>query len=303
MTEILRFGLIGAQDIKFGTGTFEVRLADGRTVTLDEVNLGDLGVNLTAGSVVFVATDLSLTQDNANLFWDDTNNRLGIGTAAPSQPLHVVGIILTEANLTFRSGTSFVGTLDHAITAARTWTLPDSTDTIVLLTATQVLTNKTLTAPVIATIVNTGTLTLPTSTDTVVGRATTDTLTNKTLSSAVIAGVAPATPTANVLYVDLVPKAWVKTSGAGAWTIDGDVNISSILDNGVGDPTVNFATAMVDTNFAALCTVIQDAAPSDRLVAQETARSTTSVRFLLENSVGTDTDPDGGISVLIMGSQ
>lgn len=44
-------------------------------------------------------------------------------------------------------------------------------------------TNMTLTAPVIATITNTGTLTLPTSTDTLVGRATTDTLTNKTLDA------------------------------------------------------------------------------------------------------------------------
>jgi hypothetical protein len=131
----------------------------------------------------------------------------------------------------------------------------------------------------------------------------TQTLTNKTLSGAVITGAAPATPTANVLYADLVPKAWVKTSGGGAWTIDGDVNVSSILDNGAGDPTINFATAIADTNFAALCTVIQGALPSDRLVAQETARSTTSVRFLLENSSGVDTDPDGGISVLIMGSQ
>jgi len=56
------------------------------------------------------------------------------------------------------------------------------------LTGTQTLTNKTLTAPVIATIVNTGTLTLPTSTDTIVGRATTDTLTNKTLTSPIISG-------------------------------------------------------------------------------------------------------------------
>ena len=58
--------------------------------------------------------------------------------------------------------------------------------TVATLTGTQTLTNKTLTAPVIATISNTGTLTLPTSTDTLVGRDTTDTLTNKTLTSAVL---------------------------------------------------------------------------------------------------------------------
>ena len=54
--------------------------------------------------------------------------------------------------------------------------------TVVTLTGSQTLTNKTLTAPVISTITNTGTLTLPTSTDTLVGRATTDTLTNKSIS-------------------------------------------------------------------------------------------------------------------------
>jgi hypothetical protein len=52
---------------------------------------------------------------------------------------------------------------------------------VVGTTATQTLTNKTLTSPVIGSIVNTGTLTLPTSTDTLVGRAT---LTNKTISGA-----------------------------------------------------------------------------------------------------------------------
>jgi hypothetical protein len=63
-----------------------------------------------------------------------------------------------------------------------TLTLPTATDVLVARDTTDTLTNKTLTAPVIATIVNTGTLTLPTSTDTLVGRATTDTLTNKSLS-------------------------------------------------------------------------------------------------------------------------
>lgn len=60
--------------------------------------------------------------------------------------------------------------------------------TVATLTGSQTLTNKTLTAPVISTIANTGTLTLPTSTDTIVGRATTDTLTNKTLTSPTISG-------------------------------------------------------------------------------------------------------------------
>lgn len=65
---------------------------------------------------------------------------------------------------------------------------------VVTTTGTQTLTNKTLTAPIISTISNSGTLTLPSSTDTLVGRATTDTLTNKTL-------VAPAlgTPASGVL--------------------------------------------------------------------------------------------------------
>ena len=53
--------------------------------------------------------------------------------------------------------------------------------TVATLAGSQTLTNKTLTAPVISTISNTGTVTLPTATDTLVGRATTDTLTNKTI--------------------------------------------------------------------------------------------------------------------------
>ena len=70
---------------------------------------------------------------------------------------------------------------------------------VVTTTGAQTLTNKTLTAPVISTISNTGTLTLPTATDTLVGRATTDTLTNKTLSAPVLILPALGTPASGVL--------------------------------------------------------------------------------------------------------
>lgn len=43
----------------------------------------------TAGSVLFVGTGPVLAQDNANFFWDNSNKRLGIGTASPARGLHV----------------------------------------------------------------------------------------------------------------------------------------------------------------------------------------------------------------------
>jgi hypothetical protein len=46
--------------------------------------------SLTSGSVLF-SNGTTIAQDNANLFWDDTNNRLGIGTASPAYALDVIG--------------------------------------------------------------------------------------------------------------------------------------------------------------------------------------------------------------------
>jgi len=86
-----------------------------------------------------------------------------------------------------------------AVAGTTTLTLPAATDTLVGKATTDTLTNKTLTTPVISTILNTGTLTLPTSTDTLVGRATTDTLTNKTLTSPTLTTPALGTPASGVM--------------------------------------------------------------------------------------------------------
>ena len=75
------------------------------------------------------------------------------------------------------------GTGIDITTTAGTDTISYAIDSsVATLNDTQILTNKTLTTPVISSISNTGTITLPTSTDTLVGRATTDTFTNKSIS-------------------------------------------------------------------------------------------------------------------------
>ena len=45
----------------------------------------------TSGSVVFAGASGVYSQDNASLFFDDTNNRLGVGTATPAVKLAIVG--------------------------------------------------------------------------------------------------------------------------------------------------------------------------------------------------------------------
>ena len=46
---------------------------------------------LTTGSVGFIGASGALLQDNANFFWDDSNNRLGIGTNVPTTAIDVFG--------------------------------------------------------------------------------------------------------------------------------------------------------------------------------------------------------------------
>lgn len=71
-------------------------------------------------------------------------------------------------------------------TADRDIILPNVSGNLVLDSATQTLTNKTLTTPVISSISNGGTITIPSGADTIVTRTSTDTLTNKTIAGATL---------------------------------------------------------------------------------------------------------------------
>lgn len=63
------------------------------TITTLPVTKGGTGTAtaFTAGSVVFAGASGVYSQDNANLFWDNANDRLGIGTATPTVKLDVAG--------------------------------------------------------------------------------------------------------------------------------------------------------------------------------------------------------------------
>ncbi len=69
-------------------------------------NIGGLDTAMTLGSVLFAGTNGIISQDNSNLFWDDTNNRLGIGVATPTNTLDVNGNINTNSLLRFSTGTT-----------------------------------------------------------------------------------------------------------------------------------------------------------------------------------------------------
>jgi hypothetical protein len=44
-------------------------------------------------------------------------------------------------------------------------------------------------------------------------------------------------------------KAWVSFNGTGTVAINANYNVTSITDNGVGDYTVNFTSALADANY------------------------------------------------------
>lgn len=49
-------------------------------------------------------------------------------------------------------------------------------------------------------------------------------------------------------------KAWVNFNGTGTVAIRASFNVTSITDNGTGDYTVNFTSAMTDANYSGIAT-------------------------------------------------
>ena len=77
----------------------------------------------TQGSVVFAGVGGTLTQDNPNFFWDDTNNRLGIGTTAPAYELEVGNGAFGEGRVNLKGSQPFLRIQDTDVGFTTNWLL------------------------------------------------------------------------------------------------------------------------------------------------------------------------------------
>jgi hypothetical protein len=85
-------------------------------------------------------------------------------------------------------------------------------------------------------------------------------------------------------------KAWVNFNGTGTVAIRASYNVSSITDNGTGDYTVNFTSALADANYSAVaggnCTgaTFTVAQPNTNGSFAYVAPTTSACRFLFSNN-------------------
>ena len=74
-------------------------------------------------------------------------------------------------------------------------------------------------------------------------------------------------------------RAWVNFNGTGTPAIRGSGNVSSITDNGTGDYTVNFTTAMPDANYGYALSGSQVGSDSSNLNPLDGGFATSSLRI------------------------
>jgi hypothetical protein len=120
----------------------------------------------------------------------------------------------------------------------------------------------------------------------------------------------PAAPTATALTnttqlattafvrADNNVKAWVNFNGTGTPAIRGSYNVSSLTDNGVGDYTVNFTTAMTDANYAVAGSAGATIAALIASPFSAATMLTTSVRVFISNTAAAGDNPVVCVSII-----
>ena len=113
--------------------------------------------------------------------------------------------------------------------------------------------------------------------------ATSPTFVTPVIDSATVATVSGTAP----LYMC---RAWVNFNGTGTVAIRASGNVSSITDNGTGDYTVNFTTAMADANYSPHVTYNQVSGATNCGFTGFYNATTTGFRCITLNSAGSFVD-------------
>jgi hypothetical protein len=88
-------------------------------------------------------------------------------------------------------------------------------------------------------------------------------------------------------------RAWVNFNGTGTVAINASGNVSSITDNGTGNYTVNFTTAMSDGNFSVSCVTNSTTGDSSRpVIAIRTGTSTSAATIQTVGTFNNNTNID-----------
>lgn len=235
-----------------------IELGHATDTTISRVSAGVIAVE---GNAVLVSGGALGTPSSATL-----TNATGLPisgiTASTSSPIGVGTIELGHAT-------------DTTISRASAGVVAIEGVNVVTETATQTLSNKTLTSPVISTITNTGTLTLPTSTGTlalttdipagVVTESATQTLTNKTLTSPTVGTQASFANQAEARFLEATAngtnyvgfKAPTAITTNQVWVLpsaDGTASQSLVTD---GAGNLSFASSGVSANDQSFAFAVQ----------------------------------------------
>lgn len=194
------------------TGVAKIPVSD-LTGSIDVANGGTgTGTVFTTGSIVFAGASGVYSQDPTQLFWDNTNNRLGVGTSSPSYSLHVSGQAFASSAVAIGDANYYV-----QLSSSNPVINFDLNDYFLYTRSTNSL-NLYLSSTNQWSVDSTGAMAF-----------------NSGFGSA---------------FVAYGCRCWVNFNGTGTVAIRGSGNVSSITDLGNGTYRLNFSVGMPDTNYA-----------------------------------------------------
>lgn len=298
-----------------GNTTLDANLSVGgnASVTGNTTLTGNLTVNgntqLGNANTDTIGVTGIVNMNSGVLYVDPANSRVGINDTTPSEALDVTGNALISGTLGVTGATSLSSTLgvtgDVAINTNKFNVTASSGNTTIAGTL-GVTGNTTIDGVIYAddnTTANTPVISFTGDTNTGIGRSAADTLDFITNGNSRFR----IEPTGQIKAVyesqvgtdyntqldnGYLCRAWVNFNGTGTVAIQASGNVSSITDNGTGNYTVNFTTAMPDVNYSTIVSAKRDSTVAGSACIRGSIYSTSQVQIGTTNDAASFVDSE-----------